>query len=260
MLTLNNVRVGYGQKTILTDVSLSITANEIVGIMGGNGSGKTTLLKSISCGIPLLDGEYLLDGKDISTYSNRERAKKISYLPQKNGIVYSIAVLDVVLMGVTPYLSLFGVPSAGQKQEAAQLLEQSGIGQLQDKNFLELSEGQKQLVLIAKNLMQKSALMIFDEPSASLDFNNTYFFMDTITKVIRAHEKSAIITIHDPNLALLYCDKIVALKDGGVFDTLIMKDVSLADVERVFGALYDGISVMRHGNNFYVIKENAHDL
>src|SRR5690606_19485632 len=122
-----------------------------------------------------------------------------------------IKVIDVVLMGITPYLKVYETPNKLHKERAYQILKKIGMEEYSEDNFLYLSEGQKQLIIIARTLMQDADVMLFDEPDSALDFNNKHMILSKIKEIIKNENKTGIITLHDPNFALEYCDKIIII-------------------------------------------------
>ena len=156
---VNGLSAGYGEKRVLDGLSFSMDGGKIMGIVGANGSGKTTLIKSI-CGILRHEGECLLDGVKLEALSARQLAQKCSYIPQRSGISIDISALDVALMGFNPQLGLLEHPSKVMKAQALAALGRVGLGGMADVNYLHLSEGQKQLCILARTLVSDSRLLL----------------------------------------------------------------------------------------------------
>ncbi|MCQ2532545.1 MAG: ABC transporter ATP-binding protein [Saccharofermentans sp.] len=242
LLTVNNLSSGYGKKQILEDISFSLEAGTLCGIIGANGSGKTTLIKAIG-GILPRNGECLIEDKNLSLLSKRDLAKLISMVPQKSGISIDMSVLDVVLMGFNPYLGLLQQPTSDMKVKAARILECLGLTDRIEDNYLHLSEGQKQLCIIARSMITDSKLVIMDEPESALDYSIRYNVMDTIKSTIKDSNRCLLASLHDVNLALNYCDKLLLIKDKCILDIVDLHADSLDVIESKLRKIYGAISV-----------------
>ena len=161
--SVNGLCAGYEKGRVFADVSFELSSGVLMGILGANGSGKTTLLKAI-CGILPHEGTCVLDGTMLEGLSARSIAKICSYIPQRSGITIDISVLDVVLMGFNPWLGLLERPNARMYEAAVHALGQVGLAGREEENYLHLSEGQKQLCILARTLVTQSKLLLLDEP------------------------------------------------------------------------------------------------
>ncbi len=256
LLKIENISAGYGNEIILKDINFTIEKSEFTALLGLNGTGKTTLLKTISGLIKPLSGKSFLNGEDISALTEKGRAQKISYMSQRHSIVYDIRVVDVVIMGITPYLGMFETPSKAHKQLAYEMIHIMGMEEIKDGNFNNLSEGQKQLIIIGRNLMQDAALMLFDEPDSALDFTNKHMVLNKIRKIVRQNKRAGLITLHDPNYALNYCDRIILIDGGGVFADFYTEDISLQLLEDIFTPIYGEIEVIKHKGKFMIMRSD----
>lgn len=255
LLRVENLAAGYKGKKIIENVSFSMEGSEFIGLLGLNGSGKTTLLKTISGLLNPIEGESFLNDEKLSDFGSKERARRISYMSQSHSIVYDITVMDVVLMGATPYLSIFETPGPKHRDQAYRMLEIMGIEGRFDFNFNQLSEGQKQLVIIARNLMQDARLMLFDEPDSALDFTNKHMVLSKIKGIVKGNNRGGIITLHDPNYALTYCDRIILIEDGGIFADFKTDMVDIRFLKETFLPIYGEIDIIKHGGRFILIKD-----
>ena len=161
---------GYGENPVLDHLTFSVDSGRLTGVLGANGSGKTTLLRSI-CGILPHRGECLLDGVRLEGLRARRLSQLCSYIPQRSGVTIDISALDVVLMGFNPQLGLLEHPTAAMKQQAYAALERAGVGHLAHSNYMHLSEGQKQLCILARTLVTQGRLLLLDEPESALDIS-----------------------------------------------------------------------------------------
>ena len=193
----------------------------MIGLLGPNGGGKTTLLRAI-CGELPHDGHVFLEGAELAGLRSKELARRVSYIPQQSGISISMSAIDVVLMGFYPKLKLLSQPSADMRAAALRALEQVGMAGLADRDYLTLSGGEKQLVILARTLVEGTKLLLFDEPDSSLDLGNKYRMVRMIMELVHGRPgKAGLICLHDPVLALACCDTLMLLKDG---KTLIFGD------------------------------------
>ena len=260
LLELSHFGVQYHQHTIVKNVNCTIGSGELVALLGPNGSGKTTLLKGI-CSLAKTTGTCAVQGQEIKNLTPRERAQRIAYIPQRSGITFSVSVLDVVLMGYNPVLRTLAVPCAAQRKSAQEILEEVGLAHRSEDDFLTLSEGQKQLVILARALVQKAELLLFDEPDSALDFNNKRFVLKKIASVLKTQQKSGILCLHDANFALKYCNRLLLLKEGCVVADVCPKIDSQDVLQKSLRLVYEGVTLLRHGDDFMMVEEitNAAD-
>lgn len=238
----SHISAGYGSHHVIQDVSFELTQGSLMGILGANGSGKTTLLKSI-CGILPHEGSSLLESFRLEDLSVRQIAKLCSYIPQRSGISIDISVLDVVLMGFNPHLGLLEHPTGSMQTAARQALEQVGLAEKADMNYLHLSEGQKQLCILARTLVAGSKLLLLDEPESALDFRYRHRILALLRHWVQNTQSSAIVTLHDPTLALNYCESLLLLAEGKVFGVVHPKTDSIETMAQMLSKIYGNISL-----------------
>ena len=238
---------GYGRENVIENISFQLEANMLMGVIGTNGSGKTTLLKAL-CGILPHRGSCTLEQKVLEQQSPRQIAKSISYIPQRSGICIDISALDVVLMGFNPRLGLLEQPSQKMNAAAREALSQVGLGGKEEVNYLHLSEGQKQLCILARTLVAGSRLLLLDEPESALDFRFRHQMLALLRKWVKSEQRSAIVTLHDPGLALNFCDQLLLLNDRGVLGVIEPRTASLDEMERLLSRVYGSISLQRCQN------------
>ena len=253
---------GYGAKRVIDGLSLSMESGRVMGILGANGSGKTTLIKSI-CGILRHEGECMLEGVTLEKLSARQLAQKCSYIPQRSGISIDLSALDVVLMGFNPQLKLLAHPSAAMKKQALEALEIVGLGDRTQENYLNLSEGQKQLCILARTLVADSRLLLLDEPESALDFRFRYRMLSIIRDWVQNDSRFALVTLHDPMLALNGCDDLLILKDGRNIGVLHPGTDSFEKMEELLCAVYGRVSLVscayRTGRRHIVMLKEGED-
>jgi iron complex transport system ATP-binding protein len=254
-MKIEHIKAGYDNELIVDDISFMIEKGKFTALLGLNGTGKTTLLKIICGLLKPKSGQCLIDDVNINRLNEKERAKLISFMPQRHSIIYDTKVIDVVLMGITPYLKAFDTPTKKHSNLAHDALEKIGMEMYANENFLHLSEGQKQLVIVSRNLMQNSEIMLFDEPDSALDFNNSHMVLSKIREVVKEQNKAGLITLHDPNMALNYCDRIIILKDKKIFADFYTAEVNGEALKDIFGETYGDIEIIEHRGRYMIIKE-----
>ncbi|MDR1576947.1 MAG: ABC transporter ATP-binding protein [Deltaproteobacteria bacterium] len=216
MLEINNIYFSYKTgKSILNDISFNVQSGEILGIVGSNGTGKTTLLKNLCKLLAPQMGRIIFDGQDITRLSIANTAQIIAYAPQRANDYFSMNVIDCVMMGRLPYSQR----SYSQKDKdiVFSMIEKTNLQELAFRDIKELSGGERQLVFIARALAQQPKIIILDEPTSSLDIKNQLFILHIISNLAKEENYSIIITLHDLNLASLFCDKILMLKNNRIF-------------------------------------------
>ncbi|WP_022820148.1 ABC transporter ATP-binding protein [Fusobacterium russii] len=226
IISIKALNFSYGKKKILKNIEFDIERNKITGIIGPNGCGKSTLAKNI---IKYLHGDYeefKIDNKSLRDISSRELSRLISYIPQKTNIIQNISVFDFILLGRFPLLKnswdFYKKEDFEAVEENIKLLK---IEELRDRNIENLSGGELQKVLLAKALSQDAKILLLDEPTSALDLNNAVEFMKILRYVANQKNISPIIIIHDLNLASLFCDNLIMLKEGKFINKGIPKEI-----------------------------------
>ncbi len=253
-MKINNMSGGYPGGFILKNISLTIDEGKMYALLGLNGSGKTTIIKIILGILKAESGNVFIDDIDVFTLKEKDRAKLISYVPQYSHIVFDTSVIDVVLMGVSPYLKMFQTPSDQHITKAYKCLEGFGIADLADVNYQNLSGGQKQIVIIARALLQNGRYMILDEAESSLDLANKNLFMKKIRDITNTYNKGCLVSMHNPEYALNYCDYIILLKDGEISEIDIIKE-EITCIEKKLSAIYGDIKIIKHNQRFFIYYE-----
>lgn len=240
---VKNIICGYSDQTVVNDISFEVKEGEFCALLGLNGCGKTTLLKSVCGLIPIKKGSVFANEKNCLEMNEKERAKIISFIPQRMSPISGLTALDVVLMGFNPYLKLLDKPGKEHKTTALDSLEKLGLVDIANKDFSHLSEGIKQLVILARTMVQNTPVMLMDEPDSALDYVNKNLVLEKISQVIRKEGKCGLISIHDPLAAIKYCDRLLFMKDGEIFRNIYVKQSSKEEIKRVFESMYNGLEL-----------------
>ena len=226
IINIEKLNYSYGRKEVLKELSLDIDENKLTGIIGPNGCGKSTLAKNI---IKYINGKFesfkIMD-TDIRELTHKKIAQLISYIPQKSIIIPNISVFDYVLLGRFPLLKNSWDNYTKKDYEIVENnINLLNIKELRDRNIETLSGGELQKTLLARALAQEAKILLLDEPTSALDLNNAVEFMKILKNISMKKEISVIIIIHDLNLASLFCDSLIILKDGKFIEKGSPKEV-----------------------------------
>ena len=211
-----------------------------IGIIGPNGSGKSTLLKNIYRLYKPCSGEILLDNKKLSQMKDKDCAKEIAVLAQESNSQFDFTVEQIVKMGRYPYKSVFEDYSKEDLKMVKDMLKKVGLDNYSDRSFSNLSGGEKQRTLIARALVQNTDFLILDEPTNHLDIGYQIQLMD----LVKSLNITTLSAIHDMNLASMYCDYLIVMKDGQIVTCGTVKEVITKEMlKEVFGVnAYVGIN------------------
>lgn len=212
-LEARGLAIGYPGRRVGEGLDLALTPGRATALLGPNGGGKSTLLKTLLGLIPALGGEVLLDGRPLRDASIRERARRIGYVPQAHAPAFGFSVFETVLMGRTAHAGPLARPSARDEAAARAAIARLSIAHLAERPASEISGGERQLALIARALAGEPAIVILDEPTASLDFGNQGRVLAEIGR-LTASGLAVLFTTHDPNQALRHADEVAALRGG----------------------------------------------
>ena len=213
-LEIRGVQFSYGSVPVLKDVGLKVGEGEVLSLTGPNGSGKTTLLKCINRILRPKKGTILLNGEDLRRVGLKELARSLGYVPQGFPSSFSLTVLETVLLGRKPHINWR--LNEKDKRVVLDILRLMELDNLSMRMFNELSGGERQKVLIARALAQEPEVLLLDEPTSNLDLRHQLEVLELITNVVRERGLSAVMAIHDLNLASRFSDRIAMLKEGRI--------------------------------------------
>ena len=216
MIAAQGLAIGHGKSVIGRGLSLRVAAGEIVCLLGPNGCGKTTLFRTLLGLIPPLAGHVTLGGKALSAHSRAEIARILAYVPQAHVPPFPYQVEEVVLMGRTARMRPLAAPSAADRMAARAALARLGIADLGNADYSRLSGGQRQMVMIARALVQEAPILVMDEPTASLDFGNQARVLARIADLARAGGHAVILSTHDPDQAFALNARVVLMHKGTI--------------------------------------------
>jgi iron complex transport system ATP-binding protein len=214
-LKVRNLHFAYKSFSLRVE-ELGFEAARVASIVGPNGAGKTTLLKCLGGILPVERKRVFIDGRDIATLKSRDKARLVCYVPQEHDSAFNYQVMDFVLMGRAAYVSPFALPSRDDAGAAEEALDFVGLGRFASRSISELSSGERRLVLIARALAQKSAILLMDEPTTFLDPRHETELLTLVRKLAVEKEKTVLITLHSLQMAVQYSDDMVFIKGGEV--------------------------------------------
>jgi iron complex transport system ATP-binding protein len=243
-LSLKQVSFSYSDSTVLHHIDLVVEEGEMVALLGPNGSGKTTLIKLMSGVIKPSEGEIHLNGSRLGRMKRREVAQQVAVVPQQFNMPFAFTLREVVLLGRTPFLKVFSDERKRDHRVVEQAIALIGIEGLKERFFNELSGGERQKAILAMALAQEPKLLLLDEPTAHLDINHQVEILDIVKSLNREQGLTIIGAMHDLNLAALYFDRVILLKEGRIFaDGTPEKALTEETIKEVFSA---SVQVMQH--------------
>lgn len=231
-IQVKNLRFSIDNKEILKDISFDVPKGSFVGIIGPNGSGKSTLLKNIYRLYKPSSGMIILDNKDLLIMKDKECAKEIAVLAQESNSQFDFTVEQIVKMGRYPYKSVFEDYSKDDLKMVSEMLKKVGLDDYSHRSFSNLSGGEKQRALIARALVQNTDFLILDEPTNHLDIGYQIQLMD----LVKSMKITTLSAIHDMNIASMYCDYLIVMKDGKIKKFGNVEEVITAQtLKEIFG-------------------------
>ncbi|MDG6244634.1 MAG: ABC transporter ATP-binding protein [Methanolobus sp.] len=232
ILDVNGVEFNYRSKEVLSNIKFHLKKNEILAILGPNGVGKTTLLKCMNSILKPKSGTIMIEEQDVLKLEQIEIARRLGYVPQRCEPA-RLTAFDAILLGRMPHIK-WNI-SAEDVMLVEDVIKRLKLEDLALRYIDELSGGELQKVGIARALAQNPKLLLLDEPTSSLDLRNQLDILDIVRDVVKNEDVSAIMTMHDLNLAFRYADKFLFLKNGTIFAAGSIADISPQIIEEVYG-------------------------
>ncbi|HQE04866.1 MAG: ABC transporter ATP-binding protein [Tepidanaerobacteraceae bacterium] len=225
ILKVEKISFKYDRKNVLNDISFTLEVGDFVGILGPNGCGKTTLLKNINRWLKPDQGTVYIDGSNIFQLSVKDLAKRVATVPQDTSLDVSFRVEQVVSMGRNPHLGSFERERRRDICVVEDAMKTMDVLHLRDKLINQLSGGERQRVLIARALAQEPTLLLLDEPTSHLDINYQWELLELLKNLCTKKSLTILVVLHDINLASMFCNKVILLKEHRIFKTGTLNEV-----------------------------------
>ena len=211
-----NLSYSYGSRPVLKNLTFSVPKSDFFIIIGPNGSGKTTLMKVISGILKPQKGRLEILNRSIDRYNLKALARTIAFVPQMVTVDFPFTVIEMVLMGRSPYLGMLGLEHENDMEIAKQAIAFTGVEHLTHRKLDQLSGGEQQRVFIARAICQEPDVILLDEPTASLDLAHQVRVMDLMEKLKAEKGVTVVMVSHDVNLAAMYGDQLLLLSNGQI--------------------------------------------
>ncbi len=258
MISLENISIGYHKnQALLSNINLSAGEGEMVALVGRNGTGKSTLLRSLLGLLPLLGGECLLSGVRLGQLDPPRRAKSLSYVSSQVSGLPSLTVRELVSLGRMPHTGWMGRMGKADMEMVDHIIREVGMDQYMDRSLDQLSDGERQRVMIARALVQDTPHVILDEPAAYLDIPNKYELVRLLS-LFRDRGKTIVYSTHDLETALMCADKFWVISDNTIHEGS-PEDLGLAGL---FNQLFDssGVSFDMKSGRFTYARSSLGEL
>ncbi|WP_286884688.1 ABC transporter ATP-binding protein [Aneurinibacillus sp. UBA3580] len=234
MIQITDMSLRIGQRQILSNITFEVKKGETLGIIGPNGSGKSSLVKVMSRLLIPDAGSVTLDGKPLGSYSSKMLARKMAVVSQEGLVPLPITVEEAVAMGRYPYHGFFRRNTAQDAEAIQRALVRTGLEPLACKLLEQLSGGERQRVAIACSMAQEPEVLLLDEPTTYLDIGYQIGILNLVREWQRETEGTAVLVLHDLNLAAQYCDRLVLMESGNITRSGTIEEIMeaklLADV------------------------------
>lgn len=252
LLAIEDLAFGYTGQSLLYGVQVRVRHGEMVGLLGPNGSGKTTLLRLVSGVLRTRQGRILLDGKELTAWGRRGVAQRVAVVPQEMQVPFAFTVEQMVALGRTPHISLFGTRTSRDREIAREAMEVAEVSTLAERVFNELSGGERQRVMVAMALAQQPRLLLLDEPTSHLDIKYQIEVLELVRRLNRETGVTVIAALHDLNLAARYFPRLLLFQRGIVADGSPAEVLEPRLLQRVYGVSVQ-VGVMRGAEHLSVL-------
>ncbi len=235
LFSIRDLSAGYDKKLVVEGVNLEVRAGDVVALIGPNGSGKSTILKTITRHLAPLGGAVELDGRAISAWKATELARNLAVMLTSRPQTELLTCRDIVEAGRHPYTGRMGVLTADDKARVAEAMRTAHVEDLAERDFMCISDGQRQRVMLARAIAQDSRVLVLDEPTSYLDIRYQIDLLRILRHLAKSRRIAVIMSIHELELAQKSADKVICVKDGRVFRAGVPEDIFTREV---VGELY----------------------
>ncbi len=235
LFEIEDLAFSHGPKPVLAGLSASLESGKFHGIIGPNGCGKSTLVDLLIHHKKPERGRIRYRGKPLSDYTRTALSKEIALVPQNFYINFPFTAAEVVAMGRYPRISRFARPSENDIRVIRQVMERTDTLRFKDRYVTQLSGGERQRVIFARALAQDARVLVMDEPTSNLDINHAINVMKLAFEGVRQESKTAVAVMQDINLAAVFCDSLIFMRDGKIVAQGPVRDVLTSDIlDQVF--------------------------
>lgn len=203
--------VGYGKKPLITQIELRLRRGEILTLIGPNGAGKSTILKSMTKQLALLGGTVYLDGRSMDSMPDKERAKRLAVVMTERLRPELMTCEEVVATGRYPYTGTLGILDKQDKKKVQEAMELVHARELADRDFMEISDGQRQRILLARAICQEPEAIVLDEPTSFLDIRHKLELLTILKEMVRKERLAVVMSLHELDLAQRVSDQVVCV-------------------------------------------------
>jgi len=217
MIRVSDLTVAYGERVILENLNFQVAAGEFVGLLGPNGSGKSTLLNAMTGLVPLVSGEVWYNGTPLPDWRPQPLARQVAVVPQFTWISFPFSCFEVVLMGRYPYRRRFQGEGPADLEAVHRAMAETHTTELAPRLITQVSGGERQLVVLARALAQDTPILLLDEATSSLDMRRKLEVFDLLADLNQSRGLTVLAVMHDINLATQYCQRLIFLKDRGIY-------------------------------------------
>lgn len=233
-ITTNRLTVGYRGHRVVEDISLSLPCGRLVCLLGPNGAGKSTLLRTL-CGFqPPIEGTVTISGSDLTAMSAAEVARLVSVVLTDRPLTPSLTAAEMVGLGRAPYTGFWGRLSDDDRRLVSEAMQTVGVDSLATRRMGQLSDGERQKVMIAKALAQHTPVIVLDEPTAFLDYPSKVAVMKTLARLAHDEGKTILMSTHDLELAAQLGDELMEIENKHI------RKITADEVSRIIGRLLRG--------------------
>ena len=214
VLQTDALAASYNRKIIVDGLSFSVSAGEICTLIGPNGAGKSTVLKTIAAQLPVLSGSIALCGENLNTMHEKDVAKRLSILLTQKITTERMTCGDVAATGRYPYTGTFGILSAKDRKIVHEALDLVGAGHLYDTDFRQISDGQRQCVMLARAIAQQPVILMLDEPTSFLDIGHKLHILSLLRRLAKERQIAVVQSLHELDLAQKFTDQVICIRQG----------------------------------------------
>lgn len=213
MVQWDDVRASRGTTVVLDHLNLAVARGEWLGVLGPNGAGKTSLVRTLA-DLTIDEGRVVVDGRDLTDVSQRDRARLVAIVPQHPVIPPGLSVFDYVLLGRTPHHALRAAPSRHNRIQAHAVMQRLELEAVADRPIDSLSGGERQRAVLARAVAQDTPILVLDEPTTFLDLGHQFDVLELVAELRDERDVTVVTTMHDLSVAGQFVDRVAVLRDA----------------------------------------------